>query len=93
MTKNSETVSGFPAGKHWCRAKDDDFIPVFDSADTRLPAARRREAESPATSSGDVSRRRKRLEVGNISVLTFPFMVQHSVSQANRDTVSSRFSW
>jgi alpha-galactosidase len=37
--------SGLSRREALAPSQDDDFIPVFDSADTRLPAARRREAE------------------------------------------------
>ena len=63
MTKNSETVPGFPAGKHWRRAKMMISSPfsVQQIQDCLQHAAGR----PSSTSSGDVSRRRKRLEVGD----------------------------
>lgn len=65
MTKNSETVSGFPAGKHWRRAKMMISSPFSVQ---QIQDCLQHVARGPSsTSSGYVSRRRKRLEVGDSS--------------------------
>jgi len=63
MTKNSETVAGFPAGKHWRRAKMMISSPLSLQ---QIQDCLQHVARGPSsTSSGAVSRQRKRLEVGD----------------------------